>query len=72
MGLKSRQNTACSLIILPESLRASGTARLELKIYHGLKSFPRALIRAREHSVRAEIPLGSEPGDSAQLGQLAT
>ena len=46
-----------SLIIVPESLRASGTARVELSS-HELKLFPRALIRAREQLVRADSPTG--------------
>ena len=43
--------------IVPESLRASGTARVELSS-HELKLFPRALIRAREQLVRADSPAG--------------
>ncbi len=46
-----------------------GNVRVELKCSNGKEMFPRALIRAREQSVRAEIPPSLSPGDSAQLGR---
>ena len=72
-GIKGDDKKPPRLIsVVPESLRGSGTARVELKSSHGYGLFPRALIRAREQSVRAEIRPGPQPGDSAQLGPFGT
>jgi hypothetical protein len=52
---------------VPAALRASGTARVELKSPNGKKLSPGALIRAGEQSVRAEIrpPASSREGFSS-------